>query len=48
MPTPTPIPITIMVHGRPPRNTPPATEAISVACGAASGFGCSAVGIPIP
>ena len=35
-------PIAIMPHGSPPPNTPFATEAMRVACGASSGFGCSA------
>ena len=41
-------PIAIMFHGSSPPNMPFATEAISVACGASSGFGCSAVGTPMP
>ena len=43
-----PMPIMTIAQGKPPRKTPSATLAISVACGAASGFGCSAVATPIP
>ena len=48
--TATPItpPIAIMPHGNAPPNMPFATEAISVACGASSGSGCSGVGTPMP
>jgi len=48
MPTPISAPMAIMPHGRSPPNMPFATEAISVACGAISGLGCSAVGTPMP
>src|SRR3546814_12436610 len=41
-------PMAIIVHGSLPPNMPLATEAISVACGAASELGCSGVGAPMP
>ena len=41
-------PMPIIVHGSSPPNMPFATDAISVACGAASECGCSAVGGPMP
>jgi hypothetical protein len=46
--TATSIPMVTIVHGRLPPKTPWATDAISVACGAVSGCGCSGVGTPIP
>lgn len=45
---PMPAPMPIIVHGSSPPNRPLATEAISVACGAASELGCSGVGAPMP
>ena len=45
---PTAAPIHTIVHGNSPPNIARDTAAISVACGASSGFGCSAVGTPMP
>ena len=41
-------PAAIIPQGNPPPNMPFATDAISVACGASSGFGCAADGTPMP
>ena len=41
-------PIQTMPHGSAPPNMPFDTDAMSVACGASSGFGCAAVGTPMP
>ena len=41
-------PTAITAQGSSPPNSPLATDAISVACGADKGLGCSAVGAPMP
>jgi hypothetical protein len=41
-------PAATMPHGKPAPNTPCATEAISVACGASKALGCASVGAPMP
>ena len=42
------MPIATMSQGSWPPNMPSATAAISVACGASSGVGCAADGVPMP
>ena len=41
-------PTPIVGHGNEPPNSPRATDAINVACGAISGSGCASVGTPMP
>ncbi|MNS93742.1 hypothetical protein D3C72_1279360 [compost metagenome] len=48
MAAPTTAPMPMKVHGSSPPNRPLATEAIRLACGAASAFGCSSDLTPIP
>ncbi len=45
---PTTAPMPIIAHGNSPPNRPRATDAIRLACGAASELGCSGVGAPMP
>ncbi len=48
MATPMTPPNSTIGHGNWPPNSPFATEAIRVACGASSGWGCARLGTPIP
>jgi hypothetical protein len=44
--TPMSAPMAIMSHGSSPPNSPFATDAMRLACGACSGRGCCSVGTP--